>query len=273
MNNTDRIKSLEIRLKELPIAEQWYSSTTLDNGVTLLTEPYVDRLIRCNIWHIKGRDQDLLIDTGLGVCSLREAARDLLETRIIAVATHTHYDHIGSHHEFDVRAVHEAEVELMSMPEPAPLFLSEFGEQANYIIEAGYTPDEDLIKALPYAGFEPRNHQTQAAPATWILQDGDVIDLGNRAFEVLHLPGHTPGSIGLWEAGTGILFSGDAIYDGPLLANLPDANINDYIDTMERLISLPVSIVHGGHERSFDHSRLLEIAKKYLESWRNGSTQ
>ena len=272
MNNTDRIKSPEIRLKELPIAEQWYSSTTLDNGVTLLTEPYVDRLIRCNIWHIKGRDQDLLIDTGLGVCSLREAARDLLETRIIAVATHTHYDHIGSHHEFDVRAVHEAEVELMSMPEPAPLFLSEFGEQANYIIEAGYTPDEDLIKALPYAGFEPRNHQTQAAPATWILQDGDVIDLGNRAFEVLHLPGHTPGSIGLWEAGTGILFSGDAIYDGPLLANLPDANINDYIDTMERLISLPVSIVHGGHERSFDHSRLLEIAKKYLESWRNGST-
>ena len=226
-----------MRLQELPIAEQWYSVATLNDGVTLLTEPYVDRLIRCNIWHVKGRDQDLLIDTGLGLSSLKEAARDLLEARIIAVATHTHYDHIGNHHEFDVRAVHEAEVELMSMPEPAPLFLSEFGELASNIIDAGYTPDEDLIKALPYAGFEPHKHQIQAAPATWILQGGDVIDLGDRAFEVLHLPGHTPGSIGLWEAETGILFSGDAIYDGPLLANLPEADIDDYIDTMERLIN------------------------------------
>ena len=270
MNNIDAIERPGMRLQELPVAEQWYSSTTLDDGVTLLTEPYVDRLVRCNIWHIKGRANDLLIDTGLGVCSLREAARDLLETRIIAVATHTHYDHIGNHHEFDVRAVHEAEVELMSRPEPAPLFLSEFGEMASYIIDAGYTPDEDLIKAVPYAGFEPHNHQIQAAPATWILKEGDIIDLGNRSFEVLHLPGHTPGSIGLWEAATGILFSGDAIYDGPLLANLPDANIDDYVDTMERLTNLPVSVVHGGHERSFDQARLLEIARKYLESWRNG---
>ena len=122
-----------MRLQELPIAEQWYSAATLSDGVTLLTEPYVDRLIRCNIWHVKGRDQDLLIDTGLGVSSLKEAARDLLESRIIAVATHTHYDHIGNHHEFDVRAVHQAEVELMSLPEPAPLFLSDFGELASKI--------------------------------------------------------------------------------------------------------------------------------------------
>lgn len=272
MKHDHKTDGLKVNLPDLPVAEHWYSRITLDDEITQLTEPYVDRLIRCNIWHVKGRDQDLLIDTGLGLCSLREAARDLLETRIIAVATHTHYDHIGNHHEFDVRAVHEAEVELMNTPEPAPLSLSEFGEDANCIIEAGYTPDEELIKALPYAGFEPRQHRIQAAPATWILHEGDVIDLGDRAFEVLHLPGHTPGSIGLWEADTGILFSGDAIYDGPLLATLPGANIDDYISTMERLISLPVRTVHGGHERSFDQTRLLEIAIKYLESWRDGST-
>ena len=44
--------------------------------------------------------------------------------------------------------------------------------------------------------------------------------LGDRHFEVLHLPGHSPGSIGLWERRTGILFSGDALYDGPLLDEL-----------------------------------------------------
>ena len=49
------------------------------------------------------------------------------------------------------------------------------------------------------------------------IGEGDVIDLGDRAFEVLHLPGHSPGSIGLWDPAAGTLFSGDAIYDGPLL--------------------------------------------------------
>jgi glyoxylase-like metal-dependent hydrolase (beta-lactamase superfamily II) len=52
-----------------------------------------------------------------------------------------------------------------------------------------------------------------------------VIDLCDRVFEVLHLPGHSPGSIGLWERQTGTLFSGDAIYDGPLLDELRDSNI------------------------------------------------
>jgi len=43
------------------------------------------------------------------------------------------------------------------------------------------------------------------------VRDGDIIDLGDRAFEVLHLPGHSPGSIALFEAATKTLFSGDAI--------------------------------------------------------------
>ena len=85
--------------------------------------------------------------------------------KIVAVATHNHYDHIGCHHEFEVRAVHKAEVDLMNEPQPAPLFLSEFGDEADHIIESGYTAGEDLIKALPFAGFDPHNYHTQAGDA------------------------------------------------------------------------------------------------------------
>ena len=75
-----------------------------------------------------------------------------------------------------------------------------------------------------------------------------VYHAGKQArFEVLHLPGHSPGSIGLWEARTGTLFSGDAIYDGPLLDAIPGADEDAYRITMERLRSLPVTVVHGGH--------------------------
>ena len=96
------------------------------------------------------------------------------------------------------------------------------------------------------------------------LEEGDVVDLGDRHFEILHLPGHSAGSIGLWESVTGTLFSGDAIYDGPLLDDLPDSNISLYVKTMQRLREMPVSVVHGGHEPSFGRERMVEIAIAYL---------
>ena len=34
---------------------------------------------------------------------------------------------------------------------------------------------------------------------------------------MIHTPGHSPGGIALWEAATGVLFSGDVLYDGPLV--------------------------------------------------------
>ena len=48
---------------------------------------------------------------------------------------------------------------------------------------------------------------------TRALDEGDVIDLGDRVFKVLHLPGHSRGSIGLLEEATGVFFSGDVIYE------------------------------------------------------------
>jgi glyoxylase-like metal-dependent hydrolase (beta-lactamase superfamily II) len=96
------------------------------------------------------------------------------------------------------------------------------------------------------------------------VDEGDIIDLGDRHFEVLHLPGHSPGSIGLFEAATETLFSGDAIYDGPLLDELPESNIADYVRTMKRLRELPVRVVHAGHDPSFGRERLYELADAYL---------
>lgn len=99
-----------------------------------------------------------------------------------------------------------------------------------------------------------------------MLQEGDVVDLGDRAFEVLHLPGHSPGSIDLYERSTQTLFSGDAIYDGLLLDTLPDSDIAVCRQTMERLLALRVSVVHAGHDPSFDRARLITLARAYLDS-------
>ena len=85
---------------------------------------------------------------------------------------------------------------------------------------------------------------------------------------MFHLPGHSPGSIGLWEQATGTLFSGDAIYDSYLLDELPESDIPVYIRTMKRLRELPVDVVHAGHKASFGRARFVELIDAYL-AWRD----
>jgi glyoxylase-like metal-dependent hydrolase (beta-lactamase superfamily II) len=129
--------------------------------------------------------------------------------------------------------------------------------------DAGYDIPELFVDAVPAAGMAMVG-EIGPAPATRVLDDGDIVDCGDRSFEVLHLPGHSPGSIGLWEAATGVLFSGDAVYDGPLLDELEGSDTDDYVATMRRLRELPVTVVHGGHEASFARDRLIELCDAYL---------
>ena len=257
----------------MQIAEQWFHRKRVDDDITLIYEPHVHPLIRCNVWHVRGRDRDLLVDTALGLASLKEAAKDLIDKPLTACATHYHFDHTGGLHEFDERLIHPAEAQHVAEAYGVMhLRRSDFGADSRKALEeAGYVLDtEELLDAYPREGFDPGAHPLIPAPATRVLEEGDSVELGDRAFEVIHIPGHSPGSIGLWEAATGILFSGDAVYDGPLLDNLDDSSIDDYIVTMERLRELPVSVVHGGHDPSFGRDRLIEICDQYLAKWAAG---
>jgi glyoxylase-like metal-dependent hydrolase (beta-lactamase superfamily II) len=254
----------------LQIADRWFEHRAIGEGITLLWEPHVIPLMRCNIWHVRGRDRDLLIDTGMGVASLYDATRHLIDKPVLAVATHTHLDHVGGHHEFDHSLVHASELAILTAPEQEISLRNEsyFGiEGRRKLAEAGYEiPDGCMITALPKSGFDPDRYRLRPARHARPVEDGATVDTGDRSFEVLHLPGHSPGSMGLWEAKTGTLFSGDAIYDGPLLDQLEDSSVPDYIRTMQRLRALPVRVVHGGHDSSFGRERMIELIDLYLRS-------
>lgn len=244
---------------------EWFVRERVGDGLTLVVEPHVHPLLRCNVWLVAGRSQSLVIDTALGLVPLRGIVESELDGPLLAVATHTHGDHVGGLHEFDARAVHAAEAEALTGTGVTTLVSRHFGPTViDPYRDAGYDIPDVLVDATPGPAFDPNLIEIAPAPATRVLVDGDVIDLGDRAFEVLHLPGHSPGSIGLWDASSGVLFSGDAVYDGPLLDELDDSDIGAYLTTMDRLRRLPVTVVHGGHEPSFDRRRLVELCEQYL---------
>ena len=229
----------------------WYRIDRVGDDVTRIDEPYIKEFYRCNIWHVRGRDRDMLVDSGMGVVSLREHVPLVTERSCVAVASHTHFDHIGCHHEFAERVVHSAEQELLAKP-----------TRANTLADPYVT--DDIFTGLPPQPYASTEYSVRSAPASRLVEDGDVIDLGDRVFEVIHTPGHSPGGIALWEAATGILFSGDIVYDGPLIEDTYHADAADYLASMKRLLNYPVRIVHGGHFPSYSGERHRSIVHEWL---------
>ena len=252
----------------LPLCEAWFEAERLDDDLFCITEPHVGPLIQSNIWLLLGDIADLLVDTGNGLAQLRPFVQRLRpgsDKPLIAVATHAHMDHVCGLHEFDERLLHRAALAVATSPDRL-LFADEVWPGAReQMAEAGYPLAQLGIQAAPERGFDPYGFTPPGAVPTRVLEEGDTIDLGNRTFEVLHLPGHTPDSIGLWDESRGMLFSGDAVYAGePILDTTPTSDIPAYLATMKRLLELPVEVVHGGHDISFGRDELIEQCDAYL---------
>ncbi len=235
----------------LPVidAPDWYETIRMGDDVTLIHEPWIKPFFRCNIWHVRGRDRDLLFDTGLGHFSLRRHVPLVSERKLVCVASHAHFDHIGRHHEFEERWIHAAEAEILADPRP------------EWTLAAGYA-DESMFIAPP-EGWNTKAYRVKPAPATKLLADGDMIDLGDRKFTVIHTPGHSPGGIALHEEATGILIAGDIVYDGELVTDTFHSDLQAYRRSLQRLAGLPVSIVHGGHFASFGRTHLRQIGEAF----------
>jgi glyoxylase-like metal-dependent hydrolase (beta-lactamase superfamily II) len=244
------------------VAERWFEHREIEDGVLLIREPYVDPFLQANLFLVRGRDRDLLVDSGLGLAPLRTQLAELWERPVTAVATHRHFDHTGGLHEFDDVVVHRLDAEAVANAEGfASLRIEDYPPEEL----SGYEAPESLLTAFPNEGFDPATYRVEPVTPTRVVDEGDVIDLGDRRIEVLHLPGHTPGELGLWEEATGTLFSGDCVYEsGILLDELPESDIRAYVASMRRLREVPVRIVHGGHDDSFGRGRLLELIDDYL---------
>ena len=83
---------------------------------------------------------------------------------------------------------------------------------------------------------EPRYRQSEKTGEVIPLGDGDVIDLGNRKLKIIHLPGHTPGSVAVLDVSRRVLISGDPIQEHGRIFMFGDhRNMQEYVRSLEKL--------------------------------------
>jgi glyoxylase-like metal-dependent hydrolase (beta-lactamase superfamily II) len=174
----------------------------------------------------------VLHDRSLGVAVVvdpsfeSEPALDFITAaglRIEAIVnTHGHFDHVVGNAAFRTAA-----------PE-APIYL--------------HPDDADLLAAAPeQAAFFGLSVTPSPAPDRWFSEGQDVTLAGAR-WRVLHVPGHSPGSICLYNLG--VLIGGDVLFRGSIgRTDLPGGNARQLLTGIqEKVLTLPdETVIHPGH--------------------------
>jgi glyoxylase-like metal-dependent hydrolase (beta-lactamase superfamily II) len=151
--------------------------------------------------------------------------------------THGHFDHI---------AALPALVTAFSGAEKSPLIAIHHNDREYLGPESRETHRKSFTVAAGDAEYVDGLWEDMPSP-TMLLKDGDVVG----PFKVLHLPGHTPGSVGYYNKSEMILFSGDTLFQGDCgRTDLPGGNSEELRQSLKRLFKMDPKITvfpgHGG---------------------------
>jgi len=175
---------------------------------------------------VVGKERAVLIDTGLGIGNVKRLAEESTHLPIVVVNTHSHYDHIAQNYLFDSVAIFDA---------PNAWRAAKNGYSKAEM--SRLLADGMLWKPLP-EDFDSENYHVPPFTVTKWLKGGDVIDLGNRKLEVVHIAGHSPDSICLLDGNARLLWTGDTFYLGAIYIHLPGSDLDAFIKSYKRMIAL-----------------------------------
>ena len=201
-----------------------------------------------------------LVDCGLmemGAYKLEELEQGGIPLHRIKriIMTHTHLDHIGCISEI-LEAIPKCEVWVHKSE-------AEYLERGDARLVYGNGMFESMIRSqynLKEGFFKVKVHRK--------LEGGEVLSLGGLTFEVHHLPGHSIGSIGLFDREHKLFMSGDTIYaDGAIgRYDLESADPAQLKDSLQKIASLGVDILLPCHNRIV-RSSASGMIKNTVKQW------
>lgn len=169
--------------------------TRISPHITQITDP-----TGVFLFLVEGSQKAVLVDTGVGFVGLKETVEGLTSKPLSVILTHMHPDHAGGAAAFEDIYLHPADLSLAAEQAVEGRLGYAIGSMGGAPVQA-----EDLI---PAPGAEKVYKE---------LSDGQTFDLGGVTLQIIHVPGHTPGSCCvLFKEERSILF-GDACNANTLL--------------------------------------------------------
>ena len=190
-------------------------------------------------------ERPILVDAGMMAAPTLRNIKKLIDPQKIEmiVLTHCHHDHSGAAPELKAAT-------------GARLLLSEK--------EVGAVGDDLASVAYLFGQQAPQYEVDQT------LKEGMVLDTGEWKLEVLETPGHSQGSLCLYEPRAKVLFSGDTVFpDGNIgRTDMYGGSTSDLVASIERLTALDVEIMYPGHMEitGRDVKRQIEMSLRFAKS-------
>ena len=198
-------------LSEGQMVDDYWAVQNIDPYTYAIGEP---RYYQANYAYlIVGERRALLFDAGSGTRNLTDLVRTLTPLPVTVMPSHLHYDHSSGIASF-------ASIAMIDLPET----------RAD-VTDGKFTPGR-----YEYLGMIDKLVPPTFSVAEWVKPD-TTIDLGGRVLRVIHVPGHTPSSVALYDAARHQLFAGDFIYPTTLYAFLPGASLTEYRATTRALLA------------------------------------
>jgi len=190
-------------------------------------------------------ERPILVDAGMMAAPTLRNIKKLIDPQKIEmiVLTHCHHDHSGAAPELKAAT-------------GARLLLSEK--------EVGAVGDDLASVAYLFGQQAPQYEVDQT------LKEGMVLDIGEWKLEVMETPGHSQGSLCLYEPRAKVLFSGDTVFpDGNIgRTDMYGGSTSDLVASIERLVGLDVEIMYPGHMEitGRDVKRQIEMSLRFAKS-------
>jgi glyoxylase-like metal-dependent hydrolase (beta-lactamase superfamily II) len=196
----------------------------------------IDGLRGCNVYLVSDHDGLILIDTGMPgnaqkiidyVNSINRKPSEI--TRI--VLTHCHMDHVGSVHE--LKGLTNAKVAIHQ-------------DDAPYLTGEKSQPSPKGAVGIAFKAFSPFL-KSKPIQQDVLLKDGDKVG----RMTVIHTPGHTPGSIALYDSEQKLIFVGDTLrYQNGKVTGPPEhftPDMSEALRSIKKISLLEFDLMLSGH--------------------------
>jgi glyoxylase-like metal-dependent hydrolase (beta-lactamase superfamily II) len=224
-----------------------------------------------NSYIIKGKDRNLIVDTGLDQeeCmaamqyGLRKLGVDLMKTDFFI--THLHVDHFG----LAKNLVTDESVVYFNRPDAEVVSSDKVWREVLKFTHISGFPVKELEEALEERPGYKRSEKGDLEFT--ILKEGDIIEIGDYVFTCIETPGHSRGHMCLYESDKKILLSGDHVLKdiSPNISLWTDEinPLKDFLKSLDKIYEFDVDLVLPGHRSVFTdcRERIRELKRHHLE--------